>query len=79
MSLVRNEVLPARDEIEFMAFSATQNKADVWDALNQKRFGVRVRVCYCSVFDECWVRDSSAKRPNPVKQCEPSQPIQYGM
>ena len=79
MSVVGNEVLPARDEIDFLTFSAASNKPDVWEALNKRRFDVRVRVCYCSVFDECWVRDSSAPRPSPIKQCEPSQPIQYGM
>ncbi len=79
MSLVRDEVLPARDEIDFLTFPAGPNKPDVWEALNQKRMGVRVRVCYCSVFDECWVKDSRVARPTPAKQCEPSQPMQYGL
>lgn len=78
-SLVRDEVLPAREEIDFATFGAGPNKPDVWEALNQKRMGVRVRVCYCSVFDECWVKDSRVARPDPVKQCVPSQPIEYGL
>ncbi len=79
MSVVRNEVLPARDEIDFATFSAGPNKPDIWEALDKKRFGVRVRVCYCSVFDECWARDSRQPRPDKVKECEPTQPIQYGL
>ena len=79
VSIVRGEVLPARDEIDFLTFSAGHNKPDVWEALNQKRMNVRVRVCYCSVFDECWERDSRLTRPTPVKECVPSQPIEYGL
>ena len=30
---------------------------------------VHVRICYCSVFDECWLRDSGATRPTEVKVC----------
>ena len=79
MSLVRDEVLPARDEIDFATFSAGPNTPKVWEALNAQRFGVRVRVCYCSVFEECWVKDSRVARPSPVAQCAPSQPVEYGM
>ena len=79
VSVVRNEVLPARDEIDFATFSAGPNPPKLWEELNTKRFGVRVRVCYCSVFEECWVKDSRVARPDPVKQCAPSQPVEYGM
>ncbi len=75
-SQVSNDVLPARDEIDFITFGP-QSQSGLWELLNKKRFGVRVRVCYCSVFDECWVKDSRVARPNPVKQCEPSQPVEY--
>ncbi len=79
VSLVRDEVMPAREEIDFATFAAKPNKRVVWDALNQKRMNVRVRVCYCSVFDECWVKDSRVARPDKVRQCVPSQPVQYGL
>ena len=78
VSLVRDEVLPARDDIDFATFAAAQTTPAIWQALNLKRFGVRVRVCYCSVFDECWVKDSRVPRPARVEQCAPSQQIEYG-
>ncbi len=28
-----------------------------------------VRVCYCSVLDECWVRRPDAEEPQPVASC----------
>jgi hypothetical protein len=30
---------------------------------------VNISVCYCSVFDECWIRTDQDRRPVPVKQC----------
>ena len=29
------------------------------------------RVCYCSVFDDCWMADSRDPTPDSVKQCTP--------
>jgi hypothetical protein len=76
-STVLNEVLPARDEIEFITFPAAGNSVKDWEALNHERFHIRVRACYCSVFDECWIKDSAVSRPTRVTQCAPSQPVQW--
>ena len=76
-SRVIDEVLPARDNIEFLSLPKDKASQAVWDALNKERFAVRVRTCYCSVFDECWVRDSAQRRPERVDQCRPSQAVQY--
>jgi hypothetical protein len=44
-------------------------------AVNQKR--IVTRLCYCSVFDECWVRTSAeGSRPEPVKEC-PAPKLAY--
>jgi hypothetical protein len=33
------------------------------------------RLCYCSVFDECWLRSSlDGDRPRPVEQCPAPEP-----
>jgi hypothetical protein len=37
---------------------------------------VDVSICYCSVFDDCWVRTDDDRRPVPVKQC-PIAPVAY--
>ena len=76
-STVIDEVLPARDSINFVSLPAEGNSQASWDAANVERFAVRVRICYCSVFDECFVRDSAERRPERVKECQPSQPLQY--
>jgi hypothetical protein len=76
-STVENEVLPAREEITFIEWPKTPATEAIWQRLNVERFKVRVRVCYCSVFKECWVRDSSRPRPVQTEQCRPSQDVVY--
>jgi hypothetical protein len=76
-SAVTGEVLPARDSIEFITVRRDQNRPELWDVLNKERFNVRVRACYCSVFDECWVMESNKRRPERTDSCTPSQPVQY--
>lgn len=32
-----------------------------------------VKICYCSVFDECWMTELLNRKPRPIDQC-PAQP-----
>lgn len=47
-----------------------------WTRLNELREKVGLEVCYCSVFDECYVRDSGHREPTPVKAC-PAVAVPY--
>jgi hypothetical protein len=76
IDMVSNTVLPARESVDFFALRPDHDKA-VWDTLNKERFNVRVRACYCSVFDECWIMDSAKRRPEHTAECAPSQPVEY--
>ncbi len=77
-STIVDEVLPAREAISFLGLPRDKNPPEIWDALNKERFEVRVRACYCSVFDECWVMDSAQRRPQrQTGECTPSQPTQF--
>jgi hypothetical protein len=40
-----------------------------WARLNAVRDQIGVRVCYCSVFEECYLRDSAHREPARVKTC----------
>lgn len=40
-----------------------------WTRLQEVRDKIGVRVCYCSVFDECYVRDSAHREPVRIKAC----------
>jgi hypothetical protein len=76
-STVIHEVLPAREKIDFISLRKDSNRPETWTTLNAERFSVRIRACYCSVFDECWVEDSATPRPSRVAQCTPSQAVQF--
>jgi hypothetical protein len=41
----------------------------LWEALDRARHDVRLRACYCSVLDDCWVLDSDADEPARVEVC----------
>ena len=40
-----------------------------WARLDATRSKIGIRVCYCSVFDECYVHDSSRREPEKVVAC----------
>jgi hypothetical protein len=69
---VGGRVLPARETVSFLTFPHDAANESIWQKLDKERVNVTARVCYCSVFDECWIGDigmkgSSAQRP--VDQC----------
>jgi len=67
-----NRVLPAREAVSFLTFPRGGANESIWKRLDQERMNLSVRVCYCSVFDECWVADLSARNSpvqRPVAQC----------
>jgi hypothetical protein len=41
----------------------------VWRRLNIARNELRLRACYCSVFDECWVSSLATTRAERVAAC----------
>lgn len=45
--------------------------ATLSDALSRGRVGVRV--CYCSVLDDCWVSTGAEREPEPVASCAAEQ------
>ena len=49
---------------------ATPNRS--FDALHRQMKDISYSACYCSVFDECYIRHSSGnQKPEPVEQCTP--------
>jgi hypothetical protein len=66
-------VLPVRESRQLLFWlkpSAEQALAHaVWERANQSRGKLRVEVCYCSVFDECWEHRFGDGPAKPVAQC----------
>jgi hypothetical protein len=62
-------VLRPGEKRRFIRLAKTDRNALLWNKLNDERWKVAVRTCYCSIFDECWVFDSRESRPDSVKVC----------
>jgi hypothetical protein len=73
---VQGTVIRAGETRNFITLPLGGDDADVWHALNQARDTMTYRVCYCSVFDECWIGDfggvlpvANQLHPKQVKTC----------
>ena len=62
-------VLRPGEKREFIKLTKTDQNAAIWNRLNDERWNVVVRTCYCSIFDDCWVFDSRDDKPQPVAVC----------
>ena len=79
--LVSGRVLRAGERITFLSFSRSEKDIAAWQRLNAARLSSRlsIDVCYCSVFDQCWIEDvvRLSLTPRAVDRCTtPSTP--YG-
>jgi hypothetical protein len=73
---LRQRVLRASDSITLMRLPRTDANGALWAKLNEARFKLEMRVCYCSVFDECWVSDLRSTEQHAVRTC-PADPVPY--
>jgi hypothetical protein len=79
--LLAGRVLRAGETITFITLPRTWNDLDAWKRLNSARLNPRlsVDVCYCSVFDECWIEDvlRMSLKPPHVDRCS-TPPVPFG-
>lgn len=68
------ELLPPRETIS-LARIPRAGIDEAWEALDKTRFKVHASICYCSLFNECFRRDSNKIEPEPVKACKATQPV----
>ena len=73
---VQGTVVRAGETRTFMSLPFAPDTAATWRALNTARLGISFRICYCSVFDECWTSTfsgilptASQLKPARVKEC----------
>jgi hypothetical protein len=81
--LLPNEVLPAGQSITFLGYRESANPA-VFAALQRAMLSrdLRLQVCYCSIFDECWESDLNtlSLKPTPIHACvQPKVPFDQGI
>jgi hypothetical protein len=59
------------DAVNYIVLPFDASNAAAAAALERARRTDKIvtRVCYCSVFEDCWMADSRDPTPDPVKQC----------
>ena len=76
VSAANGEVLRPGDEVDFLRFTPASVPPGAFERFEAERGAIRIRACYCSVFDDCWIADDGGSR-QPVAQC-PADWVQYG-
>jgi len=66
-SLHRGSVILPGAEVTVLTIPAGDVAAAFWRQAQDGR--VATRVCYCSLYDDCWIADSEADEPAPVRRC----------
>ena len=71
LSSIRDRMIRPGEGADVFAWPITEANKPVVDRLEAALASdaVNIAVCYCSVFDDCWVRTDSGRRPTPVKEC----------
>lgn len=57
------------ETIEFVSFPRTPQSEGVWQTFNKERWKLKVRACYCSIFNDCWVTEGMQGLPKAVNKC----------
>ena len=57
------------ETIEFVSFPRTPASEQVWQTFNKERWKLKVRACYCSIFNDCWITEGMQGLPKAVNKC----------
>ncbi|WP_341631481.1 hypothetical protein [Sphingomonas agri] len=78
LSRLRDRMIRPGEAVDAFDWPMTPANQAVLDRLRSQYAtnAVNTSICYCSVFDDCWVRTDEDRRPVPVKQC-PAARVPY--
>ena len=76
LSSVPGEVLRPGEEMMVTQLNARGTPPDVYARFNRERRDLKISICYCSVFGDCWVDEDSGGDPRPADRC-PIDWVQY--
>jgi len=62
-------VIPARQSLTLMTAEQPVSSPALIAAFRQARDAIDVNVCYCSIFNECWMTGLKTEEPRAVKAC----------
>ena len=86
LDLASPRILRAGEHVDFFAVGLTNTTRELFERFNSERDFITTRACYCSVFDECWIKEggdallrkgeSKLIHPERVKTCS-TPPVPY--
>jgi hypothetical protein len=76
VGLAAPRILRAGDHVDVLDLPATPQDNDLWSRFNTERDDITVRICYCSVFNECWRSSGITTHVDPIASC-PKPEVQY--
>lgn len=68
-SSLGGQVLPPEKIITILYYPWTPANSSTWQKLHAIVPAVKFKVCYCSVFDKCWIKAEESLNPKPVSVC----------
>ncbi|WP_125184562.1 hypothetical protein [Hyphobacterium indicum] len=76
---VEGRFFAPQEEVEYIVFRRPDAEAQpvgyaIWQELDRARQDVSVEVCYCSVFEDCWMARFPAQTREPVDMCPVREP-----
>ena len=75
---LRQRVLGADEWIQLVRIPRDERTEPLWQSLEQARQKMRLRACYCSVLDDCWLLDSREEEAAPVPHCPAAPEVLWG-
>jgi hypothetical protein len=68
-------ILRAGEHVDFFTMARGPGNTDLWSKLSNERLKITTRICYCSVFGQCWVQVSGRGlvREDPKKIINPDR------
>lgn len=64
-----NGVLRPGQSVDFIRLTKLPENTAMWNRLQDERWKVTIKSCYCSIFDDCWVMVSGSLDPKQVDSC----------
>jgi len=75
---IQRRVLGADEWVALLRAPRPDPSTPAWEALDRERHKIRLRACYCSVLDDCWLFDSESDDPEPVRHCPRPPAVLWG-
>ena len=72
-SYVEGRMVRSGETLSYVSLGLRSDNAALVRQFDEARQDNRIvtRLCYCSVFDDCWIADSRDPTPDPINQCAP--------